>query len=125
VLIPPDFQGLVRDDVAAAALVGAAMEGRAGDFVLQSGTDFERRVWAALRELPRGQTVTYGALAAQLGNPRGARAVARACAANRLALLVPCHRVVPAAGGVGGYRWGAALKRHLLELEGALPPGAQ
>jgi AraC family transcriptional regulator of adaptative response/methylated-DNA-[protein]-cysteine methyltransferase len=83
------------------------------------GTPFQRRVWAALREIPPGRTETYGALAARIGQPGAARAVARACAANPVALLVPCHRVVPAGGGTGGWRWGAARKRDLLMREGA------
>lgn len=82
------------------------------------GTRFQREVWAALRRIPRGRTRTYGELAADLGRVRGARAVARACAANPVPVAIPCHRVVPAAGGAGGYAWGAARKRALLEREG-------
>ena len=78
------------------------------------GTPFQRAVWTALREIPPGRTQTYGQVAARIGRPGAARAVARACAANPGALLVPCHRVVPAAGGSGGWRWGAARKRLLL-----------
>lgn len=84
------------------------------------GTPFQRAVWTALREIPPGRTQTYGQVAARIGRPGAARAVARACAANPVALLVPCHRVVPAAGGSGGWRWGAARKRVLLAREGAL-----
>jgi len=80
---------------------------------------FRRRVWDALREIPRGRTCSYAELACRLGRPRAARAVGQACAANPVALLVPCHRVVPAGGGVGGYRWGAARKRALLRAEAA------
>jgi AraC family transcriptional regulator of adaptative response/methylated-DNA-[protein]-cysteine methyltransferase len=83
------------------------------------GTPFQRAVWAALREIPPGRTETYGQVAARIGHPGAARAVARACAANPVALLVPCHRVTPAAGGTGGWRWGAARKRALLAAEGA------
>ena len=83
------------------------------------GTDFQRRVWAALTEIPRGETRTYGEVAARLGRPTAARAVARACATNPVAVVVPCHRVVPAAGGVGGYRWGTERKRRLLAGEKA------
>lgn len=82
-------------------------------------SDFQRRVWEALAEIPRGETRTYGAVAAAVGRPRAARAVAAACAANRLAVVVPCHRVLPAAGGVGGYRWGADRKNALLAAEEA------
>jgi len=82
-------------------------------------TAFTRAVWKALAAIPRGQTRTYGQIAASIGHPSAARAVAQACATNRLALVIPCHRVVPASGGVGGYRWGAARKRKLLEHERA------
>lgn len=81
------------------------------------GTDFQRRVWQALRAIPHGETRSYGDLAAALGQPSAGRAVAQACARNRVALLVPCHRVVPKGGGTGGYRWGPERKKRLLELE--------
>jgi AraC family transcriptional regulator of adaptative response/methylated-DNA-[protein]-cysteine methyltransferase len=84
-----------------------------------NGTAFEMRVWRALREIPPGSTRTYGEIAAALGKPGAARAVGRACAANRLAVVIPCHRVVRAGGDAGGYRWGAATKRRLLALESA------
>jgi AraC family transcriptional regulator of adaptative response/methylated-DNA-[protein]-cysteine methyltransferase len=80
-------------------------------------TAFQWRVWQALAEIPYGETRTYGDIAAAIGRPRAVRAVARACAANPVALAIPCHRVVPAAGGVGGYRWGAERKRTLLASE--------
>lgn len=83
------------------------------------GTDFQRRVWAALTEIPRGETRSYGEIAAALGRPRAARAVARACATNRVAVVVPCHRVVTASGKLGGYRWGTRRKRILLQEEAA------
>jgi O-6-methylguanine DNA methyltransferase len=81
------------------------------------GTPWQLRVWAALREIPPGETVTYGELARRLGRPHAARAVGAACAANPVAVLVPCHRVVPSSGGLGGYRWGVERKRRLLDLE--------
>lgn len=84
-----------------------------------AGTAFQRRVWQALTEIPPGTTRTYGEVAARLGRPTAARAVARACATNPAAVVVPCHRVVPAAGGTGGYRWGAERKRALLARERA------
>lgn len=84
------------------------------------GTAFQVRVWTALRAIPAGKTATYAEVAASIGRPTAARAVAGACAANSLALAVPCHRVVPAAGGTGGYRWGEQLKQALLRREGAL-----
>ena len=84
------------------------------------GTPFQRAVWTALREIPPGHTATYAEVAAAIGRPGAARAVARACAANPVALAVPCHRVIPASGGTGGWRWGADRKQALLVQEGAL-----
>jgi AraC family transcriptional regulator of adaptative response/methylated-DNA-[protein]-cysteine methyltransferase len=84
-------------------------------------TTFAWRVWRELQRIPRGATRSYGEVAAALGAPTAARAVARACAANPVALVVPCHRVVRAGGEPGGYRWGAERKRRLLAVEGALP----
>lgn len=81
------------------------------------GADFEVRVWNALRDIPMGTTMTYGQVAARLGMPRQAREVGEACAANRLAVVVPCHRVVRADGSISGYRWGVRRKRALLERE--------
>lgn len=88
------------------------------------GTAFRRRVWQALRAIPPGTTVTYAELAARIGRPGSARAVAGACAANPLAVAVPCHRVIRADGGLGGYRWGAGRKRALLEREREEPGDA-
>lgn len=81
------------------------------------GTAFQLRVWQALRQIPRGQTRSYSQLARELGDTRATRAVARACAMNRVALVVPCHRVVGASGSLTGYRWGIERKRQLLEAE--------
>jgi AraC family transcriptional regulator of adaptative response/methylated-DNA-[protein]-cysteine methyltransferase len=81
------------------------------------GTAFQRRVWEVLREIPAGETATYAAVAGRLGSPRAARAVAGACAANALAIAIPCHRVVAAKGGLGGYRWGVQRKQELLDRE--------
>lgn len=81
------------------------------------GTAFQRRVWMALREIPAGSKATYGQIAAQLGKPQAARVVAQACAANHIALAIPCHRVVRSDGTVGGYRWGKERKRQLLDRE--------
>lgn len=81
------------------------------------GTVFQLRVWQALRQIPRGETRSYSGLARELGDPKATRAVARACAVNRVALLVPCHRVVGATGALTGYRWGVERKRALLEAE--------
>ena len=81
------------------------------------GTVFQLRVWQALRRIPRGETRSYSQLARELGDPNATRAVARACAVNRVALLVPCHRVVGKDGSLTGYRWGEERKRQLLEAE--------
>jgi AraC family transcriptional regulator of adaptative response/methylated-DNA-[protein]-cysteine methyltransferase len=86
------------------------------------GTAFQERVWQLLRTIPPGETRTYTQLAAALGMPRGARAVASACARNAIAVAIPCHRVLRSDGGLSGYRWGVARKRALLEREGALQP---
>ncbi len=84
------------------------------------GTAFQRRVWEALTEIPLGETSTYAELAENVGHPRAVRAVAAACAANPAAIAVPCHRAIRSDGGLGGYRWGLARKRNLLEREGAV-----
>ncbi len=81
------------------------------------GTAFQRRVWEALRTIPAGRTASYTEIAAQVGAPRAVRAVATACAANRLAVAIPCHRVLASNGGLAGYRWGLDRKRRLLERE--------
>lgn len=83
------------------------------------GTDFQWEVWRALQAIPPGSTRTYRDIAVAIGRPSAARAVARACASNRVALLIPCHRVVRGSGGLGGYRWGVGRKRSLLEHEAA------
>lgn len=82
-----------------------------------TATAFQWRVWQALTRIPPGETRSYGEIAEAIGEPGAARAVGRACGANRLALVVPCHRVVHADGSLGGWRWGAARKRSLLEGE--------
>ncbi len=82
------------------------------------GTAFQRRVWDALKRLPSGTTVSYGELASKIGSPTSARAVAQACASNRVAVAVPCHRVVRQDGELGGYKWGIERKRMLLRREG-------
>jgi len=88
-----------------------------------AATTFQRRVWDALGTIPPGQTRSYRQVAAMIGEPGAARAVARACATNPIAIALPCHRVVRADGGLGGYRWGLDRKRRLLAWEStALPP---
>jgi O-6-methylguanine DNA methyltransferase len=88
---------------------------------LSAGTDFQRRVWQALGRIPPGQTRTYGQIALEIGAPRAVRAVGAACGANPIPLLVPCHRVVPKAGGLGGFSGGWEWKRLLLARENRIP----
>jgi AraC family transcriptional regulator of adaptative response/methylated-DNA-[protein]-cysteine methyltransferase len=85
------------------------------------GTAFQQRVWEALRQIPPGRTVTYTEVACSVGQPSAARAVARACAANKLAVAIPCHRVVRNDGSLSGYRWGVQRKRTLLQRENSEP----
>jgi len=88
------------------------------DFALDlQGSPFELKVWTALRAIPIGTTTTYGEIAARVGSPREAREVGEACAANKLAVVVPCHRIVKKDGSISGYRWGVRRKRALLERE--------
>jgi O-6-methylguanine DNA methyltransferase len=87
---------------------------------LEEETDFGRRLAEVLRAVPRGEVVSYGALAQRAGNPRAYRAAATACARNPIPILVPCHRVLPGTGGIGNYGGGRERKRALLELEGAI-----
>ncbi len=81
------------------------------------GTEFQQEVWRAISHVPLGQTRTYSQVAAAIGHPRAVRAVASACGANPVAILVPCHRIVRGDGGLGGYRWGLERKQRLLERE--------
>src|SRR5262249_59502829 len=81
------------------------------------GTPFQRRVWDALCAIPSGRTVTYSALAHRIGEPDAVRAVANACAANALALAIPCHRVIRSDGTISGYGWGVERKRALIARE--------
>jgi AraC family transcriptional regulator of adaptative response/methylated-DNA-[protein]-cysteine methyltransferase len=118
----------LRRDASLAKLVEAALASvREGTDLSESrnradaldlrGTVFQLRVWQALRQIPRGETRSYSELARAMGEPKATRAVARACATNRVALLVPCHRVVGASGSLTGYRWGVERKKQLLEAE--------
>ncbi len=111
--VPPT---LVR---AVTLMLNKAVPLPARDYQLR-GTDFQHRVWAALRAIPRGQTRTYTDIARAIEQPTAVRAVAHAVATNPLPLVVPCHRVVPAAGGVGQYRGGSKLKAFLLSREGSI-----
>jgi AraC family transcriptional regulator of adaptative response/methylated-DNA-[protein]-cysteine methyltransferase len=126
-----EFAGaeLVRTTDASDRLVDsvvAHVEGRAAadDLPLDvRATAFQWQVWRALQRIPEGATRSYQAVAAELGRPSAARAVARACASNRIAVLIPCHRVVRGDGGLGGYRWGMTRKAALLAREGARAAG--
>lgn len=98
--------------------VASMLSGRSGAVDVELiGTAFQQRVWQALMKIPPGQTLSYAQLAESLGKPSAARAVARACAQNRLAVIVPCHRIVRGDGSLGGYRWGLPLKDSLLQRE--------
>lgn len=81
------------------------------------GTDFQKRVWQAIRAIPFGETSTYLDIARSIGAPKASRAVAQACGANHIAVVIPCHRVVRKDGHISGYRWGVERKRVLLERE--------
>lgn len=101
-----------------AALQTHALTGRVTDLPLDPrGTRFQMEVWSALGEIPAGQTRTYAQVAASVGKPAGARAVASACASNPIALAIPCHRVMRGDGSLAGYAWGIEVKRRLLALE--------
>ncbi|WP_178087315.1 methylated-DNA--[protein]-cysteine S-methyltransferase [Pseudomonas sp. C27(2019)] len=88
------------------------------DFPLDiQGSDFQKSVWAVLQTIPVGQTLSYSDVAERLHKPKAVRAVANACAANPLALVIPCHRILRSDGGISGYRWGVERKRALLAKE--------
>jgi AraC family transcriptional regulator of adaptative response/methylated-DNA-[protein]-cysteine methyltransferase len=108
-------------DLALASVAGDknAVQNKTGTEFDLRGTAFQLKVWQALRAIPRGETRTYSQLAREMKMPNATRAVARACALNRVSVLVPCHRVVGASGSLTGYRWGVDRKRQLLEAEGA------
>ena len=99
--------------------VSALIQGRNGHTLPLDveGTAFQRQVWEALRRIPPGQTRSYREIAEELGRPSAVRAVAQACASNRLAVVIPCHRAVRQSGELGGYRWGVERKRRLLDQE--------
>lgn len=115
---------------ARAAHVRRAMEGyfagelRTFDLPLAAGgTEFQERVWAELRRIPYGETISYGELARRLGNPKAVRAVGRANGRNPIAIVVPCHRVIGSDGSLTGYAGGIERKRFLLELESRVAGG--
>jgi AraC family transcriptional regulator of adaptative response/methylated-DNA-[protein]-cysteine methyltransferase len=116
-----------RDEAGLAGAVAAILDHLNGsephiDLPLDiRATAFQRRVWEELRRIPAGETRSYSEVASALGRPQARRAVAQACAANPVAIVVPCHRVVRSDGAAGGYRWGADRKRQLLEREADRP----
>lgn len=99
----------------------AYFKGKLREFTLDvhftSGTDFEKKVWRALLEVPYGRTMTYKQLAENVGSPRASRAVGQALARNPIPIVVPCHRVVESGGGLGGYSPGTGIKERLLKME--------
>ncbi|HWA80305.1 MAG TPA: bifunctional DNA-binding transcriptional regulator/O6-methylguanine-DNA methyltransferase Ada [Acetobacteraceae bacterium] len=109
----PDFAGTL-----AAVIDSVETPARGLDLPLDiQGTAFQCRVWAALKAIPAGETASYAEIARRIGEPGAARAVAAACAANKLAVAIPCHRVIGSDGALSGYRWGTARKRALLARE--------
>jgi len=116
---------IARDDTTLAAVVREVLGRIDGTLpalelaVDVRGTAFQLRVWQELRRIPRGETRSYGEIAGAVGAPGGARAVGQACGSNPVAIVVPCHRVLTADGGLGGYAWGVDVKSALLEREGA------
>ncbi len=109
-----------RDEFLAPRLqaVAARLAGQQSDIDVDLiGTAFQKKVWDALMKIPTGETRSYTGVATQLGHPSAARAVASACARNRVAIVVPCHRVIRGDGSLGGYRWGLPLKQELLQRE--------
>ncbi len=117
---PPEFAAWI-------AALNGYLDGRAPDLRLPvhvRATAFQQMVWEYLQRMPAGAPQSYGAVAEALGRPTAARAVARACASNVVALAIPCHRVVRGTGALGGYRWGLERKRKLLEMERQGSPAA-
>jgi AraC family transcriptional regulator of adaptative response/methylated-DNA-[protein]-cysteine methyltransferase len=113
----PSLKRLVKAAVDSVREGSDLARGTEGERLDLRGTVFQLRVWEALRRIPRGETRTYSQLAREMGMPKSTRAVARACATNRVALLVPCHRVVGASGSLTGYRWGVERKERILAAE--------
>lgn len=111
-----------RGDESLVAKVAGYVEAPAGQWNLPfdlRGTAFQRRVWQALQAIPIGEKATYSEVARRIGQPKATRAVAGACAANNIAVAIPCHRVVRTDGSLSGYAWGTGRKRALLEREAA------
>jgi O-6-methylguanine DNA methyltransferase len=123
--VPPPIR---RWHIQAGRAVARILQGRdTGELPpldLSSGSPFQRNVWTALRQIPAGQTETYGHIATALGSPKAARAVGGACGANPIPLLIPCHRVLASSGCLGGFSVGLAWKRILLARDAAPIPAA-
>ena len=116
---------LIRDDEQTRDLMEEIMEAWDQDTLNDveldlRGTDFQCSVWKALLNIPRGEVISYGDVANDIGKPKASRAVGSAVGENPVSLIVPCHRVVQASGGLGNYGWGVQLKEKILEQEGAL-----
>jgi AraC family transcriptional regulator of adaptative response/methylated-DNA-[protein]-cysteine methyltransferase len=119
----PSAVAIARDDDALAPVVAEVLRRIDGELPTAElpldvrGTASQLRVWQELQRIPRGETRSYGEVAAAIGVPTGARAVGTACGSNPVSVVVPCHRVVTATGGLGGYAWGLDRKQALLERE--------
>ncbi len=114
---PFDRSGYIRE---ACSAIGEFLSGRAQriDIAIQvEGSEFERRVWSELRQIPYGKTTYYSAIAEAIGSPDASRAVANACNSNPVPLVVPCHRVIHKNGDISGFAWGEEAKKFLLSLE--------
>lgn len=114
---------LVRDDEETNAIVAKIMTAWNQDTLNEieldlRGTEFQRSVWQALLNIPKGQVISYGDVANDIGRPKASRAVGTAVGDNPVSLIVPCHRVVKSGGGLGNYGWGVELKEKILKLEG-------
>lgn len=120
----PDSE-FVRDDKVTRKLADEIMSAWDKDTVADialdlRGTEFQRAVWTALLQIPKGQVISYGDVANDIGRPKASRAVGTAVGENPVSLIVPCHRVVQSTGGLGNYGWGIDLKEKILVLEGAV-----
>ncbi len=116
----PDEDALLPELLGAVALVERPWTPFTSPLAI-GGTAFQRRVWSAVRQIPSGKTASYAEIAQKIGAPSASRAVAGACAANVLAIAIPCHRVLRNNGALSGYRWGLERKRELLQREKAGP----
>lgn len=118
-------RSIVKDDLYFRAIKTDIAKYLSGSFVsfkkyaiVFEGTDFQKKVWRALRGIPYGRVLTYKQVAEKIGKPKASRAVGSACGANDLPIIIPCHRVIATADSLGGFSGGLKLKRHLLRLEG-------